>query len=77
MSFFSDLDRMWGKEGNPPPRSAKTRAASNPARKWVIILGGLVLLFILASIGKGIYTDWLWFGSLGFSTFSSTLLTTL
>ncbi len=75
MSFFSDLDKMWEKEGSPPPRPAKTGAAPNPGRKWLIIIGGLILLFIIASIVKGIYTDWLWFGSLGFGNVYSTILT--
>ncbi len=65
MSYFSDLDRLWGKEGKPPRKSAKSKAAPNPVRWWLLVGGGLLLLFILASIGKGIYTEWLWFGSLG------------
>jgi len=73
MSFFSDLDRLWGeKTAKPPPNKEKPRSMRWP----VIIIGILVFLFILATIGKGIYTEWLWFGSLGFSNIYTTILTT-
>ena len=34
--------------------------------KWVFPVLGLVILVLLLNILRGIYTDWLWFGELGF-----------
>jgi hypothetical protein len=42
----------------------------------ILALAGLVLLFILASIAKGYYTEWLWFGSLGYGGVYTTILRT-
>ena len=41
---------------------------SNPARiaRWGVIIIGLILLFVLLTLLRAIYTDWLWFGELGF-----------
>jgi len=36
----------------------------------------LIALFIIATISKGIYTEWLWFDSLGYSSVYTTILTT-
>jgi len=76
MSYFSDLDRIWGKESPAPPKPPKRERRHSPARRWPTIIGTLVFLFIIATIGKGIYTEWLWFGSLGFSNIYTTILTT-
>ncbi len=76
MSYFSDLDRIWGKESPTSPKPPKRERRPNPARRWLIIIGTLVFLFIIAAIGRGIYTEWLWFDSLGFSSVYTTILTT-
>ena len=76
MSYFSDLDRIWGKESPTPPKPPKRERRPSPAQRWLIIIGTLVFLFIIATIGKGIYTEWLWFDSLGFSSVYTTILTT-
>ena len=34
--------------------------------KWLLVIVGLVILFILLNVLRGAYTDWLWFGELGF-----------
>ena len=73
MSYFSNLDKLWGEKTNKSPENKKNPPSM---RRWVIIIGILVFLFILASIGKGIYTEWLWFGSLGFSNIYTTILST-
>ena len=41
---------------------------TNPARliRWGAVILGIVLLFVVLTILRGIYTDWLWFGELGF-----------
>ena len=73
MSYFSNLDKLWGEKTGKSPENKKNPPSM---RRWVIIIGILVFLFILASIGKGIYTEWLWFGSLGFSNIYTTILST-
>ena len=73
MSYFSNLDKLWGEKTDKSPENKKRPPSM---RRWVIIIGILVFLFILASIGKGIYTEWLWFGSLGFSNIYTTILGT-
>ena len=76
MSFFSNLDKLWGEEEQAPPKSPGKKRGRSPIPRWPIIIGALVFLFIIASIGKGIYTEWLWFDSLGFSRIYATILTT-
>ena len=44
--------------------------------KWLIIIGAVVIVFILLNTGKNIYTEWLWFDSLGFSSIYLTILRT-
>jgi len=73
MSYFSNLDKLWGKENSKPPQSKNKQ---RPTRWWLIVIGALVFFFIIAAIGKGIYTEWLWFNSLGFSGIYTTILTT-
>ncbi|MFQ6122543.1 MAG: UPF0182 family protein [Dehalococcoidales bacterium] len=72
MSYFSDLDRLWGEGSSTPPKKGRF----SPIRWWLIIIGTLVFLFVITAIGKGIYTEWLWFDSLGFSSIYTTILTT-
>lgn len=76
VSFYSDLDKIWGKEGRPPPETPKTKKRPSAVRGWLIAFGIIILLFIIIATGKGIYTEWLWFGSLGFSSVYTTILTT-
>jgi len=76
MSYFSDLDKLWGTEGSTPPRPPKSKKKHSPIQKGAIIFGAVMFLFIIAAIGKGIFTEWLWFDSLGFSSIYSTVLTT-
>ncbi len=44
--------------------------------RWLVIPLVLILLIIIFSVLKGIWTDWLWFSSLGFSSVYSTVLVT-
>jgi uncharacterized membrane protein (UPF0182 family) len=48
----------------------------NIAGRVFLTLALLVLLYILASIAKGYYTEWLWFSSLGFGGVYTTILKT-
>ena len=52
-----------------------------PAHGWttsrvVLLIVGLLALFILIDILKGVYTEWLWFSSLGYGTVYTTILKT-
>ncbi len=76
MSFFSDLDKIWSQESKSPSKQPGGGGTRGWAKGWLIIIGGVVLLFIALAIWKGIYTEWLWFGSLGFSSVYTTILTT-
>ncbi|MFH1775675.1 MAG: UPF0182 family protein [Chloroflexota bacterium] len=73
MTFFSDLDKAWSKNSSGPRRP---RSQRRPVRRGLIVIGAIILFFILAGIVRGIYTEWLWFGSLGFSTIYTTILST-
>jgi hypothetical protein len=70
MSF---LNQQW-ERFTPPSRDNVPHRHST--RKWAIIIGGVILFLILASIAKGIYTEWLWFGSLGYQQVYATVLST-
>ncbi len=76
MSYFDELDRIWGKASSDSSQSLKSRIRRSQTRRWLIAIGALIALFIIAVIGKGIYTEWLWFDSLGFSSVYTTILTT-
>ncbi len=76
MSFFSDLDKIWSQGSKPPPKQPGGSGRRGWEKRWLIISGGVILFFIALSIWRGIYTEWLWFGSLGFSSVYTTILTT-
>ncbi len=76
MSFFSDLDKMWSQESKPSPKQPRGSGGRGRVKWPLIIIGGVVLSFIALSVWKGIFTEWLWFGSLGFSSVYTTILTT-
>ena len=42
----------------------------------LLILGGILILFIIGNIAKGLYTEWLWFDSLGYGSVYATILKT-
>jgi len=44
--------------------------------KAIIIVAAVIILFIVLSILKGIYTEWLWFSSLGYGSIYTTILKT-
>ncbi len=77
MSYFDELDRIWGKVGSGSNQPLRSRIRPRQTRGWLIAIGSLIALFIVATISKGIYTEWLWFDSLGFSSVYTTILTTI
>ncbi len=76
MSYFDDLSKIWGRESATPPKPPKGERKRHPIWRWLIFIGVLVFLFIIATIGKSIYTEWLWFDSLGFGNVYTTRLIT-
>lgn len=76
MSHFDELDRIWGRGGSDSNRPLRNRVRPRQTRGWLIAIGVLIALFIIATISKGIFTEWLWFDSLGFSSVYTTILTT-
>ena len=55
--------------GSLPPLDFEQILNNNPLKgklKWIVPAVSLVLVLILLSLFKSIYTDWLWFDSLGY-----------
>ncbi len=75
---MSSFDRQWqrwfpeDRAGKPvkPPKQSSTSS------RVLLILAGILALFIVINIAKGIYTEWLWFNSLGYSSVYTTILKT-
>ncbi len=76
MSYFDELDKIWGRAGSDANQPRGGRMRPRHTGRWLIAIGALIALFIIASISKGIFTEWLWFESLGFSSVYTTILTT-
>jgi len=63
----------------PPPipfRVGRDQLPSFHAIRWLAVVAALIVLFALASVGKGLYADYLWFDSLGFASVYNTQLIT-
>ena len=54
----------------PAPAVWRTRMTS----RVLLIVAGVLALFILLTIVKGLYSEWLWFSSLGYSSVFTTIL---
>jgi len=67
MSIFDGLNKAWAWESGSRSSKPGGGGRRGTGKRLLIIMGGVVLLFIILTIWKGIYTEWLWFGSLGFS----------
>jgi len=76
MTYFDELDKIWGRGSPSSSQTRRSRMRPRHTGRWLIAIGVLIAIFVLASISKGIYTDWLWFGSLGYSSIYTTILTT-
>ena len=47
-----------------------------PLVKWALVFGGLIALFVLANLFRQIYTNWLWFDNLAYTSVYMKVLTT-
>ncbi len=73
-SFERQWQRWFPEEGGSKPESpASGQRAIN---RLFLILAGAFALFILLSILKGVYTEWLWFSNLNFGSVYTTILKT-
>ncbi len=71
-SFEQQWQRWFPEEEKPSP----PRRRQGTASKVLLTLGGILLLFIIINTAKGIYTEWLWFGSLDYSSVYTTIVNT-
>ncbi len=78
MSGLDSFDRQWqrwfpedrDKKPVPPTKLGRT------ATRVLLILAGVLILFIIINILKGVYTEWLWFKSLEYDSVYATILKT-
>jgi uncharacterized membrane protein (UPF0182 family) len=77
---LDSFDREWRRWF--PQDKDKDKAPSPPAQHgWttarvLLVLAGALTLFILINVSKGLYTEWLWFNSLGYGSVFATILKT-
>jgi uncharacterized membrane protein (UPF0182 family) len=73
-SFDKDWQRWFPQEKNESPASSgRSGCAMSSA---FLILFGIIVIFIILNVSKGLYTEWLWFDSLSYSSVFSTILQT-
>ncbi len=72
-SFERQWQRWFPEDQDKKPGGT---AAGRTTSRVLWILGILLGLFILLSVGKGFYTDWLWFSDLGYGSVFTTVLST-
>jgi len=70
-SFDYNKWQRWAPGEETPVR----RGRWNTGRVFAVI-AAVIILFIVLSIAKGIYMEWLWFGSLGYESIYATVLKT-
>jgi uncharacterized membrane protein (UPF0182 family) len=77
---LDDFSRQW-QRWFPEDEEAKKKKPP-PSRRWPVIwkvlaiIAGVIVLYIIFNIFKGIYTEWLWFDSLGYGSVYTTILKT-
>ena len=74
MNSFDRQWRRWFPEGRGEESVRPARHRRTP--KPIIIIAVVLAVFIVLNISKGIYTDWLWFSSLGYNSVYTTILKT-
>ena len=76
---MSSFDRRHWERWFPEDRGAKSAPPvqhRKRTRRVLLILAGVLTLFILLSISKGFYSEWLWFSSLDYGSVYTTILKT-
>ncbi len=75
---MNSFDRQWqrwfpeDRDEKPVPPAKLGRTAT----RVLFILAGVLVLFIIINISKGLYTEWLWFKSLEYDSVYATILKT-
>ncbi|MFQ5826761.1 MAG: UPF0182 family protein, partial [Dehalococcoidia bacterium] len=74
---MNSVNNRWYEAIPREPSPSRARGRPGGIGKWIpaLIIAAVVLL-IAAIVGNGIYTEWLWFGSLGYSSVYLTMLKT-
>jgi len=67
----SDFERWFGKSEQS---GGKKRGAGGG--RWLVIVGIVLAVVALAGVGRSIYTEWLWFGTLGYQSVYTKILGT-
>ena len=75
MDSFDKQWQRWFPEGRDNSNQPGRRTAQRSSRIILLLALGLAL-FILINIGKGLYSEWLWFNSLGYASVYTTVLST-
>ena len=81
MNILDSLYRQWQQLQRWFPQKKGREAAPPARRQWAtarifLIAAGILLLFVLINVFKGVYTEWLWFSSLGYGSVYATILKT-
>ena len=74
---MNSLDKKWQRwfpESAGREHDASTAQVRRGISKRFLIPAVILVLFVLLSIAKGIYTEWLWFNSLGYGSVYLTVL---
>jgi uncharacterized membrane protein (UPF0182 family) len=71
MSIFRFQPPEEGGDLGPPPgpfrfRQRRRWRLPGGLMRWAALLAVIIILFVVASVGRDIYADWLWFQSVGF-----------
>jgi uncharacterized membrane protein (UPF0182 family) len=74
-SFSRDWQR-WFPEDNEKKSSAPDSRGSKIFGRIFLIIAGLVVFFLILSVIKGFYTEWLWFDSLEYGSVYTTIFQT-
>jgi uncharacterized membrane protein (UPF0182 family) len=74
-SFSRDWQR-WFPDDNEKKPSTPTSRGSKILGRVFLIIAGLVIFFLVLSVIKGFYTEWLWFDSLEYGSVYTTVLQT-
>ncbi|MFC1962186.1 UPF0182 family protein [Chloroflexota bacterium] len=73
MDSFNEQWQRWFPEDK---KAAPKGGGGWTSARVTLVIAGVILLYTFINIGKGFYTDWLWFQSLGYGSVYTTILFT-
>jgi uncharacterized membrane protein (UPF0182 family) len=73
-SFDRQWRRWFAESGDEEPGAPARHGWTNT--RLFLVLAGVIALFVLINAAKGVYTEWLWFSSLGYGSVYATILKT-